>query len=141
MDCPVCSGKTAYTRLSPHEGFVLYKYYRDSDVIEHYRRYELGCLRCEDCQGLSEPRIKMLVPNGLHGELSSQTLSEVLDSEGYSYQKCSCGGRLITDMAALGTAGKALQRFSDKSFMYSTVTFDACADCGRVSNVQEKPLR
>ncbi len=136
-----CGGGLERLRLSPDEGFVLYKYYRDDDVIEHYRRYELFCERCKEC-GREQPFIEMKIPNGLHGDKANEKLTDVLDGEGYCYEKCpACGGRLITDMAALGTAGKCLQRFSQESFLYSTVTFDSCADCGMVSNIREKPMR
>lgn len=128
-----CGGELVRRVISPEAGGLLYKYYRDSDTVEHYDRYELSCLECGECG-----QRQSLTARGLQ-EDTVGNLTEKLDSEGAQYGVCPlCGGRLIAEMAGMGGTGKLLGGFSEESFTYSFALFDMCADCGRIFNVHEK---
>lgn len=126
-----CGGELAPKTISPEEGGLLYKYYRDGDTVEHYDRYRLSCLECESCGEKSG-----LTAGGIQGDTVS-TLLEKLD--GIAYGACTeCGGRAIPEMAAMGATGRLIGGFSEEEFTYSFALFDMCADCGRIFNVREK---
>ncbi|SEK85451.1 hypothetical protein [Ruminococcus albus] len=133
-NCIKCGTTCKKTVLGGEDGVLIYKYYAENDTVEHYARYELCCEECPDCGELSAPE---LCAKAEGGNLTS--LVTILDGEGYKYEVCpECGGRLIRDMAGMGSAGNLLKKFAEKEFPYSFALFDLCADCGRISDVHEK---
>ncbi|MBO4866084.1 MAG: hypothetical protein J5582_05875 [Ruminococcus sp.] len=133
-NCIKCGTACKKTTLGGEDGVLIYKYYAENDTVEHYARYELCCEECPDCGELSAPELCAKAEGG-----SLTSLVTILDSEGYKYEVCpECGGRLIRDMAGMGSAGNLLKKFAEKEFPYSFALFDLCADCGRISDVHEK---
>ncbi|MBQ8966144.1 hypothetical protein [Ruminococcus sp.] len=131
--CIKCGGETAFKTLSPDEGSLLYKYYYDGDVVEHYSRYLLGCEECQACGGRGALYAREVEEGTVAG------LLERLEFEEVDIGVCpDCGGRLITDMAGMGATGNLLSRFAKERFTYSFALFDMCADCGKISNIHEK---
>ena len=132
-ECPVCGQDTVSRTLSGEEGNLLYKYYSESDTVEHYDRYRLVCGECVSCGKRCMPRAEGL------DEGTLKRLTDALDGEGYVYDKCpECGGRLIKEMAGMGSSGNLLKMFAEEDFTYSFALFDMCADCGRISDIREK---
>ena len=133
-NCIKCGTACKKTVLGGEDGVLIYKYYAENDTVEHYARYELCCEECPDCGELSAPELCAKAEGG-----SLTSLVTILDGEGYKYEVCpECGGRLIRDMAGMGSAGNLLKKFAEKEFPYSFALFDLCADCGRISDVHEK---
>lgn len=133
-NCIKCGTACKKTTLGGEDGVLIYKYYAENDTVEHYARYELCCEECPDCGELSAPELCAKAEGG-----SLTLLVTILDGEGYKYEVCpECGGRLIRDMAGMGSAGNLLKKFAEKEFPYSFALFDLCADCGRISDVHEK---
>ncbi|SFC65101.1 hypothetical protein [Ruminococcus albus] len=133
-NCIKCGTACKKTTLGGEDGVLIYKYYAENDTVEHYARYELCCEECPDCGELSAPELCAKAEGG-----SLTSLVTILDGEGYKYEVCPvCGGRLIKDMAGMGSAGNLLKKFAEKEFPYSFALFDLCADCGRISDVHEK---
>jgi hypothetical protein len=132
--CVKCGGACKRTVFGGEDGVLIYKYYAGNDTVEHYARYDLCCEECAECGGYSGAELCDRAEGG-----SLAALAEILDGEGYVYEVCpECGGRLIKDMAGMGSAGNLLKKVADKSFPYSFALFDLCADCGRISDVHEK---
>lgn len=132
--CVKCGGDCRIVQVCGEDGVLIYKYYAESDTVEHYAKYMLCADECADCGNVSLP---LLCDKEGGGTLAG--LTEILDNEGHGYGVCpSCGGRLIKDMAAMGSAGNLLKRFAEKEFPYSFVLFELCADCGRIYDVREK---
>ncbi|MCR5541911.1 MAG: hypothetical protein K6F71_13975 [Ruminococcus sp.] len=133
-NCAECGGACKKAVLGGEDGVLIYKYYAENDTVEHYARYDLCCDECTECGEYSAAK---LCDRAEGGSLSA--LAEILDGEGYVYEVCpECGGRLIRDMAGMGSAGNLLKKFAEKEFPYSFALFDLCADCGRISDVHEK---
>lgn len=131
--CGACSGDMRTAVLSPDEGSLFYKYYAESDTVEHYDRYRLCCDECVSCGERCAPRAEGL------DEDTVQRLTDALDSEGYEYMRCPvCGGKLIKDMAAMGGSGNLLRKFAKTEFTYSFALFDMCAECGSITDIREK---
>ena len=108
--------------------------YQGQSQAEELKKGIIGLNICEECGGLSSPKLSDRAEGG-----SLAALAEILDGEGYAYDVCpECGGRLIRDMAGMGSAGNLLKKFAEKEFPYSFALFDLCADCGRISDVHEK---
>lgn len=125
---------TRRVQVGGDDGVLIYKYYPESDTVEHYAKYMLFCEESIDSEERSKP---VLCDKDNGGTLTE--LVRILDSEGYGYAVCpECGGRLIKDMAAMGSAGNLLKKFADKEFPYSFALFELCADCGRIYDVHEK---
>ena len=120
--------------LSGEEGALIYKYYPENDTVEHYARYDLSCRECAGCSQKDQP---VLIARESGGD--PKTLADTLAGEGIAFGRCpECGGRLIKDMAGMGSAGNLLKKFAAQGFPYSFALFDLCADCGRIYDVREK---
>ena len=132
--CTECGGEVfVKALLSGEEGALIYKYYPENDTVEHYARYDLSCRECAGCSQKDRP--VLIAREG--GD--PKTLADTLAGEGIAFGRCpECGGRLIKDMAGMGSAGNLLKKFAAQGFPYSFALFDLCADCGRIYDVREK---
>ncbi len=134
MDCPKCGGEAVMMKLSADDGALIYKYYPDNDTVEHYARYDIVCSGCTACGSRDVPLLKARADGG-----DPAKLADTLAEEGIAFGKCpECGGRLIADMAGMGSGGNLLKQFGQKGVSYSFALFDLCADCGRIYDVREK---
>lgn len=133
--CTECGGEVfVKALLSGEEGALIYKYYPENDTVEHYARYDLSC---RECAGCSQKDLPVLIAREGGGD--PKTLADTLAGEGIAFGRCpECGGRLIKDMAGMGSAGNLLKKFAAQGFPYSFALFDLCADCGRIYDVREK---
>ncbi len=133
--CTECGGEVfVKALLSGEEGALIYKYYPENDTVEHYARYDLSCRECAGCSQKDRP---VLIARESGGD--PKTLADTLAGEGIAFGRCpECGGRLIKDMAGMGSAGNLLKKFAAQGFPYSFALFDLCADCGRIYDVREK---